>query len=180
MRDKKSQKYPAYLTYQLYVSSAFRKLRPAAKDILILAYYEIIFPTTKGKPQKKGQKYTFVMINRDEIILSYNEIKDRLGYSEKTIWESFKQILAHGFLKVVKQGGGNKGDYQVYGITEDWRKWSPGDVVREIQINGKYGRQKHNPKKISGTTGKPLHGTAGKPVIPKNKGGLPTSNTVSS
>jgi len=175
MRDLKSQAFPAYLTYELFMSPAFRQLKPAAKDILIQIFFEI-----KMTPRnKRGKKYTPAIANRNEIALPYHEIKTRLGYSDKTIWACFKQMLAHGFLKVEKHGGGSKGDYQVYGISENWRKWSPGDVIREIQINGKYGRQKLNPKKISGTTGKPLHGTTGKPVSPKNKGGLPTGKTVS-
>lgn len=175
MRDLKSQKYPAYLTYELFMSDAFRHLKPAARDILIQVYYEVEFASKK----KRNQKYAPVVTNRDEIVLTYKEINARLGYSEKTIWQSFKQIIAHGFLKIIKYGGGSKGDYQVYGIVEDWRKWKPGEVVRDIRPNGKTGWQKKHSKKISSTTGKPLHRSTGKPVEPKNKSGLPTGKEVS-
>lgn len=175
MRDLKSQKYPAYLTYELFMSPAFRHLKPAARDILIQVFYEIKFASKK----KRNQKYAPVVANRDEIVLTYQEIKARLGYSEKTIWQSFKQIMAHGFLKVVKHGGGAKGDYQVYGIAEDWRKWTPGEVARDVQQNGKTGWQKKHSKKISSTTGKPVRSTTGKPVEAKTASGLPTGKAVS-
>lgn len=141
LKNKDSPKYPGYLTYQLYVSPAFRDLTDAQRDILILIYYEI-----EMVQKKKRGKYVEMLKNRNEIVISYQEIGERLGYSDKTIWLAFKAFLAHGFLQVVKHGGGAKGDYQVYGITEDWRKWKPGMVVRETTKSGRFGWQR---KKIS-------------------------------
>lgn len=92
MRDLKSQKYPAYLTYELFMSPAFRPLNLAARDVLIQAYYEVDFTSE----EKRNQKYAPVVANREE--------------SEKTIWQSFKQIMAHGFLKRVKHGGPRSAD----------------------------------------------------------------------
>jgi hypothetical protein len=167
MRKKESQKFAGYLTYQVFMSQAFRNLKPAARDILTQLYFEVEMTSRS----QRSKKYTPTLINRNNIKLTYNEIHTRLGYSEKCIWESFKQFLEHGFLKVIKHGGGAKGDAQVYGITEDWRKWKPGQKVRTIRKNGKIGRQRK--EKISGTVGKPHHGTVGKPLPDKNKGGLP-------
>jgi len=137
MKNEKSTKYPAYLTYQLFTSEAFRHLAPSARDVLILTLYEVRFSQSK----KRG-KYTPVVLNRNELIIPYAEIKSRLRYSDKTIWSAFRQIMAHGFLKVVKHGGGAKHDYQVYGLSEEWRKWKPGEVVEAIRKNGKSGWQK--------------------------------------
>lgn len=160
MRDKKSQKWPMYLTYQLYIHEAFRSLKPAARDILPLLYYEIEYPNRK----KKG-KYDATIMNRHEIRLPYVEIRDRLGYSDKTIWESFRQLLAHGFIEVVKPGGGFKGDCAVYSISEKWRTWTPGKVITETPFRKKIGFQK---KKISSSTGKALRSTTGKAPTPEN------------
>ena len=137
MAKNNSQGYPGYLTRELFLSPAFRELKPAAKDILILFYYEI-----RMKQKDKKGKESRVVTNKDEIKLTYRQIWDALKYSDKCIWESLKQILAHGFLKVVKYGGGAKGDVQVYGIREDWRKWTPGQVIYELRKNGKAGWQK--------------------------------------
>ena len=86
-----------------------------------------------SSPNSRTKKYTPTVTNRYDIKLTYREIQKRLGYTEKTIWESFKQFLGHGFLKVIKHGGGSKGDVQVYGITEDWRHWEKGDVILTIK-----------------------------------------------
>ncbi|MBC2742613.1 MAG: hypothetical protein HGJ93_06110 [Desulfosarcina sp.] len=154
------------------MSDAFRDLKPAARDILTQLYFEVKMSSRKSRTKK----YTPMVTNRHDIKLTYKEVKARLGYSEKTIWESFKQFFEHGFLKVIKHGGGSKGDVQVYGITEGWRCWEKGDVIRTIQKKGKIGRQQQT--KISGTVGKPLRGTTGKPLTPNNTGGLPQGKAV--
>jgi hypothetical protein len=169
MRNKKSQKYAGYLTYEVFMSPAFRQLRPAGRDILIQVYFEI-----EMSSGRKRKKYTPVITNRDNIRLTYKEIRECLGYSNKTIWDAFKQLLAHGFLKVVKAGGGAKGDFQIYGITEDWRKWEKGQVIRTVQKNGKIGFQKI----ISSSVSKPLRSSVGKPPQVKNDTGLPTGKAV--
>lgn len=137
MRDLKSQKFCGYLTYHLYTSDAFRTLKPATRDILILVYFEVQMTSLK----KRG-KYTPVITNRDEIKLPYAEINDRLKYSIKTIWQAFKDLLAKGFLEVVENGGGSKGDCKVYKISEKWRTWEAGKIINEIGKNGKIGWQK--------------------------------------
>jgi len=117
MRNIKSQKFCGYQTYELFISPAFRDLKPASREILTLAYYEV-----KLISPKKGGKYKAVVSNRYNIKLPYIEIQTRLGYSQKTVWTAFKEILAHGFLEVVKNGGGCKGDCKTYKISEKWRE----------------------------------------------------------
>lgn len=137
MKDVKSQKFPGGLTYQMFVSPAFRDLKPASRDVLILIYFE----ANVTSPKKTG-KYTPVIKNRKDIRMPYAEIRERLGYTDMTINRAFKDILAHGFLAVEKYGGGAKGDYSIYAITEDWRNWKEGQVIRELRTNGKIGWQK--------------------------------------
>jgi hypothetical protein len=172
MRRTDSQKFAGYLTYQVFMSPAFRELKPAARDILTLLYFEVKF----SSPRSRSKKYTPTVTNRHNIKLTYREIHTSVGYSEKTIWESFKQFLEHGFLKVIKHGGGSKGDVQIYSITEDWRHWKKGEVIRTIQKNGKIGRQRKT--KISGTVGKQLRGTTGKPLPTNISSGLPQGKEV--
>ena len=161
-----------YFTYEVFTSSAFRDLKPAARDILMQAYFEIKMTSRRSRQSK----YSQAVINRHDIKLTYQEIKARLGYSDKTIWSSFKQILGNGFLKVIKHGGGAKGNYQVYGIAEDWRKWEPGQVVREIRKNGKAGWQR--PNRISGSVGKAPRCSVGKAPPAEFAGGLPVGKAV--
>ena len=138
MRKLTSIKFPKYLSYHLFCSDAFRDIRPATREILILIYFEIEFPSSKGQ----GKKYRPTLLNRDDIKLPYDEIKDRLKYSHKTIWISFKEAFEHGFLEAVKNGGGSKGDCKIYKISEKWRAWEPGQIITEIGKNGKIGWQK--------------------------------------
>lgn len=169
MRKKTSQKFSAYLTYEVFRSDAFRALRPASRDILILLYFEV-----EMKKSKNRGKSDRVITNRREIKLPYEEIKGALYYSKKTIWEAFQQLLAHGFIEVIHQGGGAKGDTNVYGITEDWRHWKPGMVFRTMQTSGKIGWQDR--EKISSTVGNPDHSIVGNLVDSKNKGRFPVRN----
>jgi len=142
MNNSKSQKFAAYFTKEVFLSPAYRALRPSAKEILILTYYKANF--------NQGKKGKRILINRKDIKLPYREITDNLGYQTKAIWGAFKQLLAHGFIEVIDHGGGAKGDVNTYGITEDWRKWKTGEVVREIKKNGKIGFQKNKPSSRKG------------------------------
>jgi len=139
MLNKKSQKFAAYFTKEVFLSPSYRALRPSAKEILLLIYFKGNF--------KKGKKEKWFLVNRKDIQLPYREITESLGYQTKAIWDAFKQLLAHGFIEVIEHGGGAKGDVNTYGITEDWRKWKDGEVVREIVKNGKVGFQKEIYKK---------------------------------
>lgn len=143
---RKSQKYPGYLKMRLFLSPAFRELRPAAKDILTYLFMHV-----ELKHSNKG-KTKHVVTNRNEIVIPYQDIKEYLEYGDKAIWSAFKQFLAHGFLKVIRYGGGRKGDFQIYGIVEDWRTWESGQVIRELRKNGKLGFQKKNKQSTGKST----------------------------
>ncbi len=138
MRDTKSQKFAGYLTYQLFISDSFRALKPSARDILILVFFEIDIKPLK----KKARKYTPVITNRNNIKLPYADITKSLGYHHKTVWEAFKDFFAKGFLEVVTHGGGGKGDCNIYKISEQWRTWKYGQTINKIRKNGKIGWQK--------------------------------------
>jgi len=138
MRRVKSQKYISYFTYEVFVSDAYGSLRASSKEILLLLYFELEY-----SPQhKRSQKYTPRIVNRNDIKLPYKDIERVRGYSKGTIWKALKELLEKGFIKIIRAGGGAKGDTSVYGITEDWRTWKPGQVVRELKIKGQIGWQK--------------------------------------
>ncbi len=119
-------------------------MKPASREILILLYFEIDFA------QQGGNKRNAVIINRDNIKLSYAEIRDRLGYGDKAIWTALKEFHERGFIETVKRGGGAKHDFSVYSISEKWRRWQPGTVIKEKAINGKTGWQREKNKQSTG------------------------------
>jgi hypothetical protein len=137
-------------------------MKPASREILILLYFEIEYS------QQRGKKRESVIINRDNIILSYGEITDRLGYRDKAIWTAFKEFHERGFIETVKRGGGAKNDYSVYSISEKWRRWKPGEVIKEKAINGKTGWQREKNKQ---STGKRTTQSAGKRTQTKKGAG---------
>jgi len=132
-KQEKSQKYAAYFTRELFLSAAYRDLKPAAKEILFLLALEIRFDTREKKRAygKTAKRSRMPITNRDEILLTYKQIRDLIGYSDNTISKSFLQLMEHGFIEIVKSGGSQKGDFNVYGIREDWRAWEPGHVVKD-------------------------------------------------
>lgn len=168
-KNQKMNQFAIYFTYGLITSPAYLELKPASRHILILLYFKIRAKT------KKGKKGTRIMTNREDIKLPYREIEEESGYKNKAIWTAFSECLAHGFIKVVKYGGGAKGDMNIYGITEDWREWEPGKVIREHKKNGKVGFQK---KKISSPVGNILRSPIGNQLPSKNGGILPTGIPV--
>lgn len=155
-----SEAYSAYFTKGLYLSEAFRDLKPAARDIFFLLALEIRFAADRkkksfGKTAKRSRRQ---ITNRDSIVLPYQQIIDQLGYSRPTISAAFKEFIEHGFVEVVKHGGGSKNDYNVYRICEDWQNWKPGNVVRTrpermrkigFQRKNKVKQSSHRPVKQS-------------------------------
>jgi len=125
MLDPDSEKFPPQLKYNLFTSPAFRDLKPASKDILILLYYEIIY-------HKAGSRGKFYPINLDKIVMPYKEIRERLGYTDKTIWTSMKDILAHGFMKSSPSNSKNN----IYSMSDSWEGWTKGDIIYTRDVEG--------------------------------------------
>ena len=137
----------------LFLSPAYRDLTGAQKDILTYIYMHVELKTSNTGKTKH------VVTNRKSLVVPYKDIAGYLGYSEHTVWEAFKKFLANGFLGVIENGGGRKGDCKIYEVTEDWRQWQPGKVFREIGQNGKVGWQKKN-KRNQGSSDKRNQGSS--------------------
>ena len=135
MLDPDSEKFPAKLQYRLITSPAFIDLKPASKFILTLFYYEIKF-------ESYGRKKKWVAVNENNISLPYKEIRERIGYSDMTIWRAIQDILAHGFLNIAHYGGKAKGDFTIYCVKSQWENWIPGKVYFKTAPSRKIGFQR--------------------------------------
>ncbi len=135
MQDKNSEKFPAAFKYSLLTSPAFLDLKPASRIIFILFLFEIKF-------KKLGRKKKWTTINENNIVLPYKEIRERLKYTDKTIWTAIQDIMAHGFMNIKEYGGKGKGDFTVYRIKTEWRQWLPGETLFRARVSGKVGFQK--------------------------------------
>ena len=134
MIDPDSEKFPAKLQYRIFTSPAFLDLKPASKMILILMYYEIKF-------KKFGSKKKWLPLNEDNIVLPYKEIRHRIKYTDKTIWTSIQDLMAHGFINIRSYGGRAKGDFTIYIIKADWQNWEVGSVVYRSRTSKRVGFQ---------------------------------------
>jgi predicted transcriptional regulator len=54
---------------------------------------------------------------------------NRDGLSRASIARAIKDLMAKGFIQLIYQGGTYKQDKSVYGLTDDWRLWTPGAVM---------------------------------------------------
>lgn len=137
MRSKSSLKYTPYLSYELFASNAYIDLKPSSRHVLMFLCLEL-----NMTPQKQRKKYVPLYVNKDEIKLTYVELMDRTRLTRKAIWTAFKDLLEHGFICVMVHGGKAKGDPNIYAIIDDWKAWKKGDIVNEIEKNGKVGWQR--------------------------------------
>ena len=135
MQNPESKKFPASLQYRLFTSIAFRNMKPASREILILFYFEVNF-------KKYSSRDRLQPINDKHLILPYREIGERLGYSDKTIWTAIQDILAHGFLNIVEHGGLGKQQPTIYRISRQWRQWEPGKEIFKLLPSGRVGFQR--------------------------------------
>jgi len=79
------------------------------------------------------------------------------GVSRGSIARGLKDLMAKGFIEVVRQGGGYQQDKTIYGLTDDWEWWIPGSIIREKTPGKKSGY--HALKKIPTTTTGTIHTT---------------------
>ncbi|MFO7606170.1 MAG: hypothetical protein R6W72_07720 [Desulfurivibrionaceae bacterium] len=141
-RKKKSRKMSSgtWLERDLFVSPAFLGLGGFAPQLLILFLGKRdIDPNTK------------TVLNRDSLTMTYIELENFFESREKQLKEqgfdtltplpkggikrpriirALDQLLAHGFIKIVRRGGAYQKDKTIYSLTDDWRIWQPGTVIR--------------------------------------------------
>ena len=103
-------------------SKAYQNLN--APELKILSY------TMLQQKWVKIGKGKYVLENQDDFQLLYTTFKNPpFNMNPNTISKSISSLLSHGFIKVFKQGGKIKGDNSVYGFSDSWMKWQPGEVI---------------------------------------------------
>lgn len=122
---------------EMVVSQAFMTLNGTCKNLLLL------FLLKRKLKFRKGQ--VPVCINADEIHMTYIELTSPpFNLHPEQVRRAIKTLLVRGFIKIVHQGGAYKKDKTIYGISDNWRIWGPGqdfspkkkDVKRGYQGKG--------------------------------------------
>lgn len=118
------------MTREIYTSEAFWALSGTAKGLLLLFL-------GKRDMSKKRE-----VLNQKNITLTYLELENLFGndafgkprgLSRASIPRGIKDLMEKGFIEIVRQGGGYQKDKTIYGLTDDWKWWQPGTVVRQKQ-----------------------------------------------
>ena len=107
-------------------SKAYQDLN--APSLKILSYF--LLQQWWTNTAKHKDKPNWIMTNKDEIFMPYSVFKKApFNMGPQTITRAFTSLLAHGFFKIVKQGGLCKGHKTKYGISDKWQSWAAGDVI---------------------------------------------------
>ncbi len=116
----------AKLEQRMVYSKAYQDLNaPTLKMLsyLLLQLRWINTARTKNKPK-------YVLTNKGEIEMLYSTFKKQpFNMGDHTIARSITSLLSHGFVEVKKQGGKCKGHKTIYGYSDRWLNWEPGQVI---------------------------------------------------
>lgn len=78
-------------------------------------------------------------LNKNDLYMPYKSLENLFGSSvsgeakgiaRATIARALTDLMAKGFIKIIHQGGAYQRDRTIYGLTDDWKYWNKGDVIR--------------------------------------------------
>lgn len=127
-RKKNRAPSGTWMTRDMFTSKAFWALSGTAKGLLILFL------------SKRDMNKQHEVLNRRNITLTYKELENLFGIdafgrskglSRGSITRGIKDLLAKGFIEIVEQGGAFQKHKTIYGLTDEWKWWSSGTVMRE-------------------------------------------------
>lgn len=153
-RRKGKAKSGAWLTRELLLSPAYIKLSSSGKNILAVLML------------KRNMSKNHEVLNMKNLTVTYKEM-EAYGMARGSVTAGITDLLAKGFIEIVRVGGAYQQDKTVYGLTDDWRYWQVGDkAVRTKQRGKKSGydslekyREEKSRETIPTTGSVPIHTT---------------------
>ncbi len=122
------------LNRDLLKSEAFLGLSGTSIKIFLLLYSRA--RNTPCNPGNKSRKRRYYIENNGEIMLTYNEIMERLGVSAPTISTSIKKLVARGLIEITRPGNGKCRVATLYGLSNRWELYGkPGFEVQTVHRN---------------------------------------------
>lgn len=148
--SRKKARSGTWIERDLLRARAFWALSGTAKGLLFLFLL------------KRDMTKQHVCLNCRNITLTYKELENLhgeglngkpSGISRGSIARGIKELMAKGFIEIVRQGGAYQQDKTIYGLTNEWKLWVPGMVVREKAPGKKSGYHalQKNPTTTTGT-----------------------------
>lgn len=120
MTRKKGRVKPgAWFTRDILLSPAYVKLSSSGKTILSMFYL------------KRDMSKNHECLNNKNLSVTYKEL-EALGLSRGSVTAGIDDLLAKGFIEIVRVGGAYQQDKTICGLTDKWRWWRKKDPpIRE-------------------------------------------------
>lgn len=150
MAKKKHRKFKpgTWIERDMAMSRAFLHLGGFAPQLLILFLLKrYIKSTTKECTNLSDLTMTYAELENihNRGFMGHALPKD--GISRPRIIRALDELLAKGFIEIVRRGGAYQQDKSVYGLTEGWRTWKPGMAIRvrpkETRVRGYVNKPKN-------------------------------------
>lgn len=114
MARKRRMSAGTWITREMARSPAYVALTSSGKNILMQVLLKRVFKNDK------------TLKNKDNITVTYKELES-LGMSRGSITNGLTDVMAKGFLQIIRQGGAYQQDKTVYGLIDNWKFWKKGD-----------------------------------------------------
>ena len=138
---KRKKKAPSgtWFEREMFTSRAYLELTGFASQLLVLFLAKRDIDKERKVRNKNSITMTYIELEnfyqRREANLKgsrqYEKSNLPKGISRPRITRAIEKLLAHGFIKIVHRGGAYHQDKTIYALTDDWRLWRPGMVIRK-------------------------------------------------
>jgi len=130
---KKPKREPGtFFDREIYKSKAYLALRGCASQVLTMFLSKRRFTIL---PQKNGRGSIYICENKDNLIFTYVEAEKKYGITKPRFARSLDQLLAKGFIHIVRHGGAYKKDCTQYSLSDAYKTWEPGMVIERRIID---------------------------------------------
>lgn len=134
-----------------YISLGHRGTSPTVSSCSVQILTLFLGKRQFGRIGRKGEKSKPSRIDDNKFTLTYKELESR-GISQARATRAFDELLAKGFIEIVRQGGCFDKDKSVYALTDDFKMWRPGHPPVRVRVRdikrGFQKKKKQRPLKV--------------------------------
>jgi hypothetical protein len=116
-----------FIKAEMIQSPAFGALKGCGPQLLAIFMLKRDF---RQFPGKKGRNNR-VCVNSKELTFTYIEAEKTYGFTKPRFSRGIDELLAKGFISIVKLGGAWQQDKTVFSLSDRWKRWKEGIVFEE-------------------------------------------------
>jgi hypothetical protein len=116
-----------YVEIDLYDCDAYRHLRPVATKVLLGFLMRI--QVRKQNSRKRSNE--FQKVNHRELVYTYDAMEFETGIGTQALSKALDELVAKGYLDLVRVGGGRNGVHSIWGLSDRYKKWHLDKSKRE-------------------------------------------------